>query len=69
MGNVEDSGDEKTSVNLLFSKQDPYKCSSCTCFYDMESIKPHSLKCGHTFCRECLLERFKNQRIKCDICK
>ena len=47
-----------------------HKCSLCDRDYDLMTRAPRILiHCGHTFCTSCLYLYFKDQRIRCPICR
>ncbi|KAF2349474.1 B-box-type zinc finger, partial [Trinorchestia longiramus] len=46
-----------------------FECEICTSKYDIGARKPISLKCGHTFCRSCLLRITAMSGINCPKCR
>ncbi|KAH3682218.1 hypothetical protein WICPIJ_006809 [Wickerhamomyces pijperi] len=58
-------GDKSESEKLDDVKEIPFKCVICKDAYK----KPVVTKCGHYFCEECYLKRFKKGLSKCFICQ
>lgn len=44
-------------------------CSTCFEDFDEEKYVPLNLECGHTFCRSCIQEFLKAQKIECPQCR
>ena len=60
----------RTQINEFVNKLiDLKKCVLCKSLYDMENHVPRILiHCGHTFCTPCLVDFFKNFRVRCPLC-
>lgn len=49
---------------------DTEKCFLCDKEFDLQNRAPRILvHCGHTFCTSCLYLYFKDQRIRCPVCR
>ena len=57
-------------MKSLKSNEEILICPICYVRYrnDIE-MTPHCLKCGHTFCKKCLISMKKGNGIKCGICQ
>ena len=57
-------------MKSLKSNEEILFCPICYVRYrnDIE-MTPHCLKCGHTFCKKCLISMKKGNGIKCGICQ
>lgn len=57
-------------MKTLKSNEEILICPICYVRYrnDIE-MTPHCLKCGHTFCKKCLISMKKGNGIKCGICQ
>ena len=50
--------------------EDVLSCQICSSYYDLESHRPKSLPCGHTFCSECLQHiNLEQGRLECPVDK
>ena len=64
---------EKAYINSkdLFQKlEDIMKCEICKSKYDYDTHRPLVVKCGHTFCKKCIIEKnaLNKQSNKYDAC-
>ncbi|KAM3135350.1 Tripartite [Paramecium bursaria] len=53
-----------TKLRQIFEKY-KYYCSKCYNVWDDNTHKPILLKCGHTFCEQCITKMSSNQQINC----
>ena len=45
-----------------------FKCQECFNYFNSKTRQPRTLKCGHTFCVDCLRNNFIDGRITCSTC-
>jgi len=53
------------ALHVTASKEDDYNCSIC---HEIVAL-PSTLRCGHTFCYECIHTHYKYNNRNCPMCR
>ena len=70
LASVSTSKNSNINNNLIIDKsflEEQFKCDICNNLYDSTKYIPFVVKCGHTFCRECIIKTDKLKYNKCPI--